>query len=174
MRPTGERLQEGLGRDVLLTEVAPDHAAGDQLVEGALGPLRDLGEPLGAGVVDRAVQAAVGLDSAGDERLHLLLARDVGRPDVDLSPGRSGRGRGCLPQLGVAVAPTTVAPAFANASARTAPHPRASAEPASVSSISRWAVSSSARSMRPADRASQICGSTSQEARVHGAERVLQ
>ena len=75
MRPTGERLQDGLGRDVLLIEVAPDHAAGDQLVEGALGPLRDLGELLGAGVVDRAVQAAVGLDSAGDERLHPSFAQ---------------------------------------------------------------------------------------------------
>src|SRR5262245_1660389 len=59
----------------------------DQLVEGALGPVRDLAQLLRAGVVDRAVESTVRLEGAGDESFDLLLTGNVGRREVDPPTG---------------------------------------------------------------------------------------
>jgi hypothetical protein len=55
----------------------------DQLVESALGPLRDLAQLLGAGVVDRTAEAAVSVERVREERLDLGFARDINRCEVD-------------------------------------------------------------------------------------------
>jgi hypothetical protein len=105
---------------VLEAEEEALEVCSDQLVEGALRALGDLAEFLRPGVVDRAVEAAVALEDAGDERLDTSTVENSIRP-----PAPRIRSATAAPWSESTSQPTTIAPVWAKASASTAPHPPA-------------------------------------------------